>query len=971
MGGINSHNPDFSQVEAGNHEAVMYTGGNPELFSLKSFIPLLKTGRNIIAIQGHNTSSSSSDFSLIPALTVGSTDYTVSDIEPFVSTANQYLHTHFKISKEGENLYFYNPAGQLIEETIPVALPDNVSHGRFRDGESPWFYFETPTPGSENKNPFVTIERDTIYMSRKGGYYQSSFQLTLTTPSTGGTIRYTTNGSDPTTTSMAYTSPISINKDMVIKAAYFRPSTVTNPITAATFYFKSPNGLPVVALSTDPKNFFDWNEGIYELGPGASNEYPYFGANFWMDWEKPVCFEYYDKEGTNRINQGAGVKISGNWTRAFAQKSLSLHARNQYGKGSFGYPFFHDRAIEKFETITLRNSGNDWQYTMMRDGVVSEIAREMNIDRLAYQPSVVYLNGEYWGIQNIRERANEHYLAGNYGVDTKEVNILENNGDVIQGKNDDYNFLRSLITDTNLDDEAYNNIRSLMDVECFIDYQILETFIDNRDWPGNNIKFWKTNSPTTKWRWILFDTDFGFYLYNNYDNNPFYFATEMNNSGWPNPEWSTLFLRRLLENQTFRNQFINTYSNHLNTLLSPSKVVSTIDSVRAILLPEIENHQQRWGRSIDSWTYEVNRMRSFASGRNNEIRRYLKEYFNLANEVTLTLSLSDNNAGKIQLNGLIPDEYPFKGNYYREIPITISALPMPGYRFVKWENGSTSSERQITLNPQHNMKLVAVFEPTNEREQKVAINEINYKSSATLDAGDWIELVNFGEQSVDLSGWVLHDNNYANRFIFREGTLLYPGNYLLITENSTKFGALFPNVRNKTGDFAFGLSSNGESVYLYDAEGMLVDWVNYGVSSPWPSTPNGTGETLELIKPEYDNNNATSWAASGIQGGTPGSANRSWLLDAPLLTVNAKPICFPSPFTDYTTMQFYAEKKGSYRIHIYDMKGKLRYKMEGHAEDPGNQYIQLFNTQNQYESGIYFINLQTSGSSNTIKVLKR
>jgi hypothetical protein len=971
MGNITSFNKDFSVVQTGSREALMCSGGDPELFTISSLISTLRNGRNVIAIQGHNSSANSSDFSLIPFLTLGSTDYTANDAEHFVNIRNGYLHTNFKISKDGEAIYLFNASSERIDSTKSIALGDDISYGRFIDGDTAWYYFEQPTPGSKNINPVGEIIRDSVFFNEKAGFYSQPFGLVMYATSDSGNIYFTTDGSVPTIESQIYTDTLTISATTVIRAAFFIDSLSKNPVTTETFIFNTSNGLPVVSISSDPKNFFDWNEGILVMGPNAEAANPNFGANFWMDWEKPINFEYFDKDGVPHINQGAGIKVSGMWSRANAQKSVAIFARKEYGKGAFKYKFFNDRVNETFESITLRNSGNDWSYTMMRDGLFSEMAKDMDIDREAYQPSVVYLNGEYWGILNIRERASEHYLSENFGVDDKEVNILENDGNVVYGKNEDYVKLRSFInTKSLLSTENYQQVIEKMDIGCFIDYELFQIYIDNGDWPGNNIKYWKSNDLISKWRWILYDADFGFDIYGGpYERNTLIFATTDNHNEWPNPPWSTLFLRKLLANEEFKNQFVNRFSDCLNSNLLAANVISKIDSIQNIIYPEIENHITRWSSSNEWWNYSVEFLRSFARNRKVNMRKYMKSFFGFKLDNIITLYISDSKAGKIKINSITPVIYPFSGNYFGEVPILLKAIPNPGYRFVRWEDDSNSTNGSIEVNLTSNKKFNAVFEPSIGTDYQAVINEINYYPGEEFDAGDWIEIYNNGNQTVDLTNWIIQDADTSNRFIFPAGQLLYPQDYLVLTGSNLKFHSVYPNITNRVGDFKFGLSNNGDIIYLFDNEGALIDKVNYGVKEPWPVKAFGTGATLELKDPSLNNDLAGNWDAAKI-GGTPGSRNSVVVSASVLANAGHQATCFPTNFTDYTTLRFYTPSDGDYTVQIIDMQGRVLEKHQGSFHSQGINYLDIFTEKENYRSGIYFVKLQTSNGVQTVKVIK-
>jgi hypothetical protein len=372
---------------------------------------------------------------------------------------------------------------------------------------------------------------------------------------------YSLDGSVPDQNSSPYVSPIVIDETAVLKIKSFADNFIPSPTFTSTYFINQDKELPIISLSTDPQNLWDYETGIYVLGPNAESEYPYFNANFWQDWERPANFEYYDIDQDQKINQDVIIKIFGGWSRANEQKSLSVFSNKN---DNLSYEFFPKLNVSEFRSIVLRNSGNDWSSTMLRDGFIHSLAADLAIDHLAYQPAVLYLNGEYWGIHNIREKLNLNYIASHHNVKKQNISLLEHNGSVIDGTNEDYIEMIDFLNSHNLVlDANYEVMKNHIDINSFINYQLLEIFAANTDWPGNNVKYWRDNSENGKWRWILFDTDFGFnWIWSeDYTHNTLEFALEENGPEWPNPPWSTFILRKLLENQSFQNDFVNRYAD--------------------------------------------------------------------------------------------------------------------------------------------------------------------------------------------------------------------------------------------------------------------------------------------------------------------------------------------------------------------------------------------------------------------------
>jgi hypothetical protein len=212
---------------------------------------------------------------------------------------------------------------------------------------------------------------------------------------------------------------------MTVRAKSMKTGTMPGVVTSHTYFHKKayfPGNMHKYR-SDKPVGFLYGHLCDGSKCFGSTN--PYFGANFWQDWERKAHMELYDLDGVKQIDQDVGLKIFGAWSRAHAQKSFSLFARKEYGKGSLEYKFFRDKPIGKFESIVLRNGGNDWSRAIIRDGLTSILVSDMDLDRSAFQPAVIYLNGEYWGILNIREKISDNYLEDNHFVDPDNVNLLE------------------------------------------------------------------------------------------------------------------------------------------------------------------------------------------------------------------------------------------------------------------------------------------------------------------------------------------------------------------------------------------------------------------------------------------------------------------------------------------------------------------------------------------------------------------
>lgn len=978
--------PQFDVTASGDHEAMMYLGKSPEKFVISNPAAILNSGENILAIQVHNINTTSSDLSAIPFLSVGTSEKPVNPrIIDILKLERNELHTNFKLDADGESLYLTNPSGVLIDSVRIGALQVNYSYGRTSKDPTFWAAFDTSTPGKENPGEGISAAiAGKPMFSSPGGIFSASLKLNITAPEPKDTIYYTLNGSVPTRSSYVYSGEINIGYSKVIRARILKSGLLPGETVTNSYIIYPKNRLPFISISMDPVDLWDYYTGIYVKGPNAETVSPFKGANYWMDWEKPCHFEMMETTGDKVIDVDAGVKISGNYSRANAQKSMAIFCRKGYGSEMMKYKIFKERPFDEFKDIVIRNSGNDWFYTMFRDGLMTGLTMGLNIDQQAFRPATIFLNGEYWGILNIREKANEHFIASNHDVDADEITILENNGTPVIGSANDYLEMISFLEKNTLSIPAnYDQMLGWIDVNSFIDYFSSQIYFRNHDWPGNNIKYWKTNDSKGRWRWIIFDTDFGMGLYNSQPSeNTLALATANDPSVlyWPNPPWSTLMFRRLLENSGFRNQFVNRFADLLNSTFLADRVNNAIDLKQDLISGEISSHLQKWNLgTYNNWLWNIQVMRNFASARPANVFNHICLKFGFQNPQIIT-ARADSLQGSIQLNSLKLNKFPWKGTYFPNVPITLTALPKAGFRFVKWTGITAGSNLStITVVPQANLDLTAVFENDGSHYDDIVINEISFNNDAATNPGDWIELYNKGQYDIDISGWKITDSDPNHQFIFAANTWIKANEYMVVANDLEKFKAVFGSVKylHEPFTFNFGLGNTVDAVKLYSRDSQLIDEVNYGNSDPWQTYRFDELWSLELIDPSLNNNSGLNWVLSEKYG-TPGTHNRLYIPDAvdnlqvTQNTVELLQNC-PNPFSEGTYIEFKLDKPGKYRVSVLDVNGRILLILSG--DDPISTVHTIYwdgtdNSGKPVATGVYFYRLETNGFSKTKRMVK-
>ncbi|NPA81572.1 MAG: DUF4214 domain-containing protein [Epsilonproteobacteria bacterium] len=794
------------------------------------------------------------------------------------------IHTNFKLSTKGESVVLFDPNGDVVSYMRFREQDSDISYGRSPKGE---FVYMQPTPLDPNLGGLLVLKRsDEPEFSVEGGFYKDGITLSFTNVSDKDEIYYTLDGSEPNKHSLKYTSPIKIDKNTVVRAVRYSENLFGSKVVTNTYFINENSTLPVVSLSIDPKFLYDDEIGIYTVGKNGALSPNCFGpkvANFFQDWERAANVEYFDKDKKKAFNINVGVEIMGKCSRTVPQKSFAVKLKKKYGVDKLEYKLFDDKNLYEFEDFVLRNSGNDWGKSMLRDAFMQTLIKDTtDIDRQAYKPALVFLNGEFWGLYNIREKINKDYLKNNHNV--KKVDLLENNKEVLEGDAKAYEELIEYIKNNDLSiKENYDYVVSKIDINEFMDYEISEIFFGNWDWPGNNVRYWRERKDDSKWRWIMFDTDFGFSLRDSVagvDYNLLEVATSINDR-WPNPEWSTFLLRNLLKNEDFKERFIDKFMTHLSFTFNPDRVKDILDNLSLVIEPEIPRAYKRWPKihlegdvndyysnytSIEEWRAEIDKMKSFADNRPAVVKNQLKNKFSIdADEVTL--SVKSSKFGKVKIEGILVDG-DFNGKYFKGEKISIKALPNEGYKLSSWK-GFDGADEKIEVVMDGDKEITPIFTLANP--PKVVINEFNYKSAKDFDTGDWVELYNNSDEDVDIGGWILKDDDDDHQFIFEPGLTIPARGYLVVCEDMDKFKALFPNVSEVTGNMPFGLGKKGDAIRLYNKDGILIDQVVYDKS--WDGAY-GNGATFELIDPNSDNSLKENWRESNsTTHGTPAAAN--------------------------------------------------------------------------------------------------
>jgi len=709
-----------------------------------------------------------------------------------------------------------------------------------------------------------------------GGIYEAPVLVTLKA-SPSATIYYTLDGSEPRSgngeSTRKYAAPIRISGVGVIRATAYLNGKRT-PVCTQSYFCDRKYTLPVISIAINPESLWDSLTGIYVKGCCADTIEPYIGANYWMSWEKRANIEMYLPNSEPCFNQEAGISIFGGFSRWLPQKSLAVIARSQYGNKKFDYPIFPERDIDKYKSFVIRNSGGDFQRTQMRDAFMTQLAKPTGVAIQAYRPVIVFLNGQYWGIQCLHEKISEHYLKDNYGVDKDNVDILRHNAVARHGTSANYKKLLAFLRNSDMtQDKTIDSLRKFMDVDDYIRYNICEVYSDNRD-AGGNIRYWRERTDSAKWRWIFYDLDMG--LGNDepsgYKRNTLVKFTSENAEAWPDPPWSTFIIRSLLKNKKVETQYINTYADYMNTVFQPDTARRLLHKMKSVIAEEMKYHVKRWDITYKTWEYQIGVLDKFVANRAYYCRKHAMEKFGLKDTLAITVVAPGPDVATVRFNSLDLVR-PFWGIYFKNVPVKISVIPTHEYEFVGWK-GRAEKTSEIEITPTEDLTLEPLFrqKPLSPRANQVVFSEMMISQQDADSSGDWVELWNTTDVDLDLAGWGFSQAGYAERFLLPAGTVVKANSAVIFCQSLKDYSLRFnTDTVTVVGDFGFGLSSKSERLRLYDKAGLIVDSLTYDIKT------SGADGSLNLIHTDSARWEQGHWAFEKPSPGLRSAAFREFI----------------------------------------------------------------------------------------------
>ncbi len=491
------------------------------------------------------------------------------------------LHTNFKLSQKGETITLSDSSGKLFDSITYQNLESDVSATNITGSIS----YMSPTPNEKNDLLYKKqVLSPPPSFSIESGFYDGTRELVLS-QNGKGTIYYTRDGSTPTVHSSRYEKPIQISNSTTIRAIAIEGERLASKVATKSYFMRFDNLLPVVSLSTNPAYLFDDTVGIYTEGTNGIL-LPLCGVrdnvrkNYAQDWRRPVNISYFDKNRHEEFSLDIEFGIAGECSRNQEKKSFKFELGKKYGTSSLDYKLFTDKDITSIKDFKLRTSeeGN-----LIADVLASAFikAGSLNVDYQGYRAVETFVNGEYWGLYNLREKKGKDFLKSNYpNINTKNIDIIVNGREAKDGSMDDYNALKSSLESYNYnlsDTSIYNEVASRVDIDNFIDYMSFMIYSANDDWLASNHRCWKEKKEGAKWRWMLDDLDMAYKDWNIETN---YFEIAKGNDESHNTQLlMTQLFKALNTNVAFKQKFKNRFNQLLDTLFMPSNALSFYDTL--------------------------------------------------------------------------------------------------------------------------------------------------------------------------------------------------------------------------------------------------------------------------------------------------------------------------------------------------------------------------------------------------------
>ncbi len=623
---------------------------------------------------------------------------------------------NMKLDVEGGTICLSDPDGNLLaSQTYPEGV-SRCSYARKSLTSDEWAMTSTPTPEASNDgSTFCTSRLDAPYVDQDTQIFGTTLAVCVNIPQ-GATLRYTTDGSAPTATN-GMTSETGLfnveSQTTTYRFCLIQDGYLPSPVVTRTYIYQDKTfALPVMSIVSADDNFYSDDYGIFVKGNGngrAGNGQS-SACNWNMDWDRPANFEFVNEEGLMEVNQETAIERCGGWSRAWTPYSFKVKANKQYELQNYlPYDFFSEKPYLKHKSLQIRNGGNDTE-CRIKDAALQEIVLRsgLDVDCQGYQPVMHYINGKYAGVINMREPNNKHYVYANYGLDDDEIDQFEMSPDsgYVQkcGTYESMQRWYDLAQQCGSSDEAYEELKAMVDIDEYCNYMAVCFYLGNNDWPQNNIKGFKPITDGGKYRLVVLDLDQAFSRstssFTDFADRQYYtfdllYGEDFDHYYNKEIEMVTIFLN-MLSNDSFRKQFIDTYCIIAGSVFEPSRCEEIVNELCEQVSSSQSINSELYGSGSTPWSTAKSIISSLSSSRQTTMVSTLKSYspMKLSSTTSQSVTLSANiDQARILVNDIPVPTNKFSGQLFP--PITLKAEAPAGYKFLGWmlvdgtTNGST------------------------------------------------------------------------------------------------------------------------------------------------------------------------------------------------------------------------------------------------------------------------------------------
>ena len=651
------------------------------------------------------------------------------------------------------------------------------------------------------------------------------------------------------------------------------------PVTRSYIQTTNKYTLPIVSIVGDKKHFTDPKIGLDCDGDGTNGKTGNGQSsprNYNQPWDRPVNFSYMSPEGTMLYNQDVNIKVSGGWTRSQRFRSFKLKASKVFdGQNRYDYPFFPQKPYTRNKTLLVRNGGNDvWTHNArFMDAALETIVQRsgLDVDVQSYQPVIEYVNGELRGVLNLREPNNDDFAYANFGYDDEELDAFENLK-MKNGNDSALNRIFELARNIN-DVGAYDELKQLLDIDEFTNYMAVTMFLDNDDWPNNNMKAYRSRLDG-RYRFVSFDLDYAFALrnFNKHNDNPFTYFLDFKDASTVNGEGNlnraiVRLLLNLLNHDEYRKKFIDTFCLVAGSVFEVNRATAIVDELLANVQPMTQLMRQQGINDGHEPSRAASTIKNKLKGRTSTMTGYLKQFApaKLSGTTRQSVNLiADTQGASLFVNGMQVPYADFRGQLFA--PVQLEAKAPAGYRFKGWKKGTAivSTEAVMDMPADASLTLEACFEPlTDAGVVPVRINEVSAANGIHVNdyykRNDWVELYNATSQPIDVEGMYLSDNlDKPQKYQITKGeteasTIIPAHGYLIVwCDKLEPLSQLHAS---------FKLAAEGGDVLLTAADESWSDQLTYGPMNSDQTAgryPDGAAEVYVMNIPTIDRPNQAS-----------------------------------------------------------------------------------------------------------------